>query len=136
MAITWEASKLQVFIPLKVVSESNIHEHWTKRAKRAKRQRRNVCMIMRPYVLCREQITSGFLTITLTRIAPRNLDSDNIRGAFKAVRDGVADVLGMKNDESSFLNWEYAQEKGGVKEYGIRIEIEKLEAQKCQKKKI
>lgn len=61
--------------------------------------------------------------ITLTRIAPRKLDDDNLRGGLKHVRDGVADALKIDDRESPMLSWDYAQERGRPKEYGLRIEI-------------
>lgn len=50
--------------------------------------------------------------VLLTRIAPGKFDDDNLRAAFKAIRDGVADALGFKDDSDPRLHWEYAQEKG------------------------
>lgn len=53
--------------------------------------------------------------ITLTRIAPNEVDSDNLRGMFKRVRDGICEVLGFRDDKDrdGYLAWVYAQEKGG-----------------------
>lgn len=62
------------------------------------------------------------LTITITRIGPREFDSDNACGACKHVRDGIADYLGV-NDRSKELQWLYAQEKAGKGVYGVRIHI-------------
>jgi hypothetical protein len=50
------------------------------------------------------------LTITLTRYSSGTLDSDNLAGAFKACRDGVADYLGIDDGDPS-LTWAYAQSK-------------------------
>lgn len=61
------------------------------------------------------------LSVTLTRFAPRAFDSDNVQGAFKSVRDGVADALGVKDDDPR-IAWVYKQAKSKL--YGIRIEIE------------
>lgn len=63
------------------------------------------------------------LEITLTRIAPGELDDDNLIGGFKAVRDGVADWLGL-NDRDKRLKWLYAQKRGAPKEYAARVLIE------------
>ena len=62
------------------------------------------------------------LSITITRIGPRELDTDNAVGACKHCRDGVADWLGV-NDRSKELQWLYAQEKAGKGVYGVRIYI-------------
>ena len=67
-------------------------------------------------------------TIKLTRVAPRALDSDNLQGAFKNIRDYIANNLlpGQpigRADNSPYLMWEYGQEKGKPKVYQIIIEI-------------
>ena len=66
------------------------------------------------------------LVITITRIGPRELDSDNLAGSAKHVRDGIADWL-MINDRDKRLQWKYAQEKGAPKEYGVRIRVQTWE---------
>ena len=67
-------------------------------------------------------------TVKLTRVSPRSLDSDNLQGAFKNVRDYVANNLlpGKRigrADSSPYLFWEYYQEKGLPKTHQIIIEI-------------
>ena len=42
------------------------------------------------------------------------LDSDNNVAAFKHVRDGVTDALGLKDDDDPRLTWAYDQEKGAT----------------------
>ncbi|MBE0568400.1 MAG: hypothetical protein IH577_01830 [Deltaproteobacteria bacterium] len=61
--------------------------------------------------------------VTLTRIAPRALDTDNLASGLKAIRDGVADALEI-DDGSSLIEWRYAQEKGKPGEYAVRVEIQ------------
>jgi hypothetical protein len=63
------------------------------------------------------------LAITLTRVAPRPLDTDNLSSAFKAIRDGVADALTV-DDGDPRLAWVYQQRRGQPREYGIAIRIE------------
>jgi hypothetical protein len=63
------------------------------------------------------------VAITLTRIAPRALDSDNLASGLKAARDGVADALGV-DDGSSRIEWRYAQQRGKAGEYAVRVEIQ------------
>lgn len=65
---------------------------------------------------------SGAVVITLTRIAPRSLDTDNLASALKAVRDGAADALGV-DDGSGRIEWRYAHERGKPGEYGVYVEI-------------
>ena len=58
----------------------------------------------------------------LTRIAPRQLDGDNLQSAFKATRDGVADWLGI-DDGDKRLDWQYRQRSGGAKVYAVELEV-------------
>lgn len=63
------------------------------------------------------------LVVTLVRIAPRELDDDNLRGAFKAMRDAVAEWLGV-DDADPRVEWAYGQKRAGPREYRVGIEIE------------
>jgi hypothetical protein len=64
--------------------------------------------------------------VTLTRIGPRDLDSDNLAGSAKAVRDAVARWLGVDDGPRAPVEWRYAQERPakGAKRYAVRITIE------------
>lgn len=114
---------MRILIPIHTVSEPNLREHWRKRANRTRNQRTATRAIVHAQ-LYREKIVTGKkpLIISLTRIAPRALDSDNLAGSFKAVRDGIADALGT-DDGSPLLEWRYGQEKGGPRQYAVCIEI-------------
>lgn len=108
---------------LKTVSESNAHEHWRARQKRAKAQRASA----RWHTLAEflKQLGGDYApllpaTVTLTRLGPRKLDSDNAAGAMKHVRDGIADAIGVDDGDERY-DWQYKQEKS--KTYGVRIEI-------------
>lgn len=61
-----------------------------------------------------------FNTIRIVRLSPREMDDDNLRGALKASRDGIAKALWI-DDGDPRIQWEYAQEKS--KTYGVRVEI-------------
>lgn len=102
----------------RIESEANRREHWRTVAARKKRQRVLAWAELRQFV----PAFLGPVTITLTRIAPRVLDDDNLASGFKATRDGVADWLGV-DDGDKRLTWRYAQEKGAPKFYGVRIEV-------------
>lgn len=108
-----------IIVPIRTVSEANAHTHWRARQKRAKEQR----ALARVAVICCNTATLLRLParITLTRLAPRTLDSDNLQGALKHIRDGVADAFGVDDGDERY-DWRYAQEK--AKEYGVRIEIQ------------
>jgi hypothetical protein len=94
-------------VPVKVASTSNLREHWAAKHKRTDAQKRATRAKCPPW-------TGGpLLVVTLTRVAPRRLDDDNLRGALKSVRDAVATWLRI-DDASPLVRWEYAQETGKV----------------------
>ncbi len=64
------------------------------------------------------------VTITLMRISPRLLDSDNIEGAFKHIRDGIADAFGVDDSPRSPVTWRYGQRKGSPARAEISIDSE------------
>jgi hypothetical protein len=92
------------------------------RRAKAKKQRHGVAMVLRSEW---GQPPDPPLTVTITRIAPRKLDCDNLVGSAKACRDGVADWLGVDDRTSrSGVVWAYDQGKKGKKEYGVIIHID------------
>lgn len=112
---------LEWILSIKTVSP-NKSEHWT-----AKMARNNIQAnhIWASFKSQRPKFDLPAL-IRLTRISSRNLDSDNLQGALKHVRDCVADQIlpGLapgRADGDPRLQWEYAQKKG--KEQGVKIEI-------------
>lgn len=116
---------VEVFLPIVVVSEANVHEHWAKKAKRVRNQRTaawaEVSQVKRSILV---QAKKG-CTITLTRIGGRRMDSDNLARSMKAIRDGIADALKI-DDGDMALDWQYSQEpkpKNGEKGVRIRIQL-------------
>ncbi|MEJ7746335.1 MAG: hypothetical protein WKF61_06210 [Luteimonas sp.] len=103
---------IEVTLPLHLVSGANVREHWALRSKRAKSHREACIAVPGHPVPC---------VVTLTRLGPRELDSDNLAISAKHVRDGIADRLGV-NDNDKRVEWRYAQERS--KEYGVRIVIQ------------
>lgn len=112
---------MTITLPLRLVSVLNTREHWAKRAKRAKEQRWIVSATLQA-----KRRNAAFVSpvvITITRVAPRQLDThDNLRASAKAVVDGIADWLHVR-DNDRHLEWRYAQERGKPREYAVRIEI-------------
>lgn len=116
--ITLDWDILTLTMRLKIISEANARNHWAVRAGRAKEAREAVYRR-----LCKECVPAGPWIVTLTRVAPRELDGDNLQAAFKAARDGVADALGI-DDRNPRATWLYKQEHAPPKEYSVRIRIE------------
>lgn len=132
---------ISLTLPIRTVSESNARGHWAARARRAKPQRwaaglavRAVCppewvqRRPRPKTASECNLAPAIgeaechnVTVTLVRVAPRLLDDDNLRGALKAVRDGVADALGT-DDRDPRIQWAYQQRKQ-PKTYAVEIHM-------------
>jgi hypothetical protein len=118
-------------IPIHTVSESNMAEHWTVKAKRAKKQREAAYLFALQSIGMVCLSPNGRLTITLTRIAPRKLDDGNNSVSMKHAQDGLCDALGI-DDGDEILSWVYAQRRGKAKEYAVEVQIQPKEAQNDQ----
>jgi hypothetical protein len=108
-------------LPLRLVSEAN-QRGWSHKAQRAKGQRGPTKLALQARF--GTIATDGHVVVTLTRIGPRLLDDDNLASSAKAVRDGVADWLGIDDGDAARVSWRYAQEAVGVRRYGVRIDVE------------
>lgn len=106
---------IDVTIPgLRLVSEANARGSWHGGASRAAKQRSIVALVFRTLrcaVPC---------NVRIIRIAPLPLDDDNLARAAKAVRDQLAEWLGV-DDRDPRVSWSVAQTKGGVREYAVRV---------------
>ena len=117
-------------IPLKLESEANSNEHWSKSYKRHRMQKK----IIRAYLkkeYCSPLLSVMFeipICVTLTKYAPREFDSDNLQSAFKYIRDAISEyvtgcTIAGRADNDTRISWDYKQEKTKNKEYYITIEI-------------
>lgn len=118
-------------------SVANLREHWATKARRVTEQRDRVAYLLasrgRPFraawlALCRDRRAVApdaypRLRVTLTRVAPRRLDDDNLAHAFKAIRDEVAAFFGV-DDGRACWEWRCEQAKGAP---GFRIEVQLVE---------
>jgi len=118
------ALRLEVVVPVRVVSEANVRCHWAARHRRFKAQAGAVfaALVAASGVASGPDLLRGrVLRILLTRLGGRGLDSDNLAGAFKGCRDVVAQFLG-RDDGDPQLTWDYSQEPGKLA--GVRIVLE------------
>ena len=110
--------------PIKVISEANNREHWSKR--RGKNGRATNQKIELQYYW-RETLKGRRVSlpclVRLTRIGPKELDTDNLAGAFKAIRDQIAKEIGIDDGAVNQIRFEYAQDAIGKRTYGIRVEV-------------
>ena len=116
---------IEVTVPIKIESVSNKREHWSKSHSRAVKQAFAVRLMLKSKI---KEVPLP-VVVTLTRIAPRKLDFDNlVGGGFKKIRDTVADLLipGLRPgqaDGDPRITWCYAQEKAS-KTYACKIRIQ------------
>lgn len=116
-------------VPIRTVSEANLasSEHWRYRWKRGKAQKTAVEWAMLVMVQQFKLELAPPYHIHLTRLAPGKLDSDNLTGSAKHVRDGIARFLAVDDGDEKMVVWSYSQER--AKDYGLRIEIYRAMAQ-------
>jgi hypothetical protein len=101
----------------------NMREPWQARHRRVKHERGSVCWVFMRAKLDGVQFPPLPCTVTLTRISPshRPMDSDNVIGALKGVRDQVAKELGCDDGDARRIEFIYALEKGP--DHRVRVEI-------------
>ena len=115
---------IKVYIPIRLQSAANLREHWHKKATRNTTQEWAVIEHLKgielpSYLPCK---------ITLTRVAPRALDYDNLCYAFKHILDRLGMLIkpGTRKgraDADPNIQVDYKQKKGDKNEYAIIIEI-------------
>lgn len=105
-------------LPIHIISEANIRSHWRVKAIRVASHREIASTMLRKH-----QPPPAPAKITITRIAPRELDDDNLASGAKATRDGVADWLGI-DDGDKRLSWRYNQRRGKPGEYAAVVTVE------------
>ncbi|MGH3427824.1 MAG: hypothetical protein ACRDQZ_09710 [Mycobacteriales bacterium] len=113
---TWDGHALVLAWPARLYSESNQRDTW-EHMSRKKAQRAAARAILAPRI----QGMTLPATITITRIGKRLMDSDNIHGACKHVRDGIADAFGVDDGDPGYT-WVVAQRIG--QDYGVEVRIE------------
>lgn len=110
---------ISIELPIKTVGGLNAREHWRKRAVRVRGERAAGHMSVKH---SRGKPTLP-VTVTLVRLSAGKLDDDNLQGAFKAIRDGVADAYGVPDNDQR-ITWRYDQERCPRGKFGVRIQLE------------
>lgn len=111
---------------LRLVNIANARMHWAQRAKLAASHRSiGRGSVMRHEDAWKAKFQDG-LTITITRLGQRNMDSDGLAISAKGLRDGIADGLGI-DDGDRRITWVYQQERAPKPmRYGVRVRIESV----------
>ena len=116
-------TEIRFTIPLRTRSASNLRVHWSTRAERVKAERSAT-----RYAWLSVFATAGRhpplpCVVTLVRVAPRPLDTDNLAASCKGVRDQVAAELGVDDSARSPVRWDYGQRKGKPREYAVEVTV-------------
>jgi len=120
---------IETILPILTKSEANLREHWTIKSRRVRLQRADVTLGLK--LAAASQIPGQSVPlpciVTLTRISPRSLDTDNLCGSLKACRDAVAAWLKSDDSVKAPITWLYQQatpKQLGLKDkYAVKIEI-------------
>jgi hypothetical protein len=109
-------------LPCRVVSEANERCHWAVRRRRFQEQAAALRAAWNASPLATITAWEPLLPfdVTFTRIGKRKLDTDNLSGAFKGLRDSLADLFGI-DDGNEAIVWDYDQRTG--REYGVVVTI-------------
>lgn len=110
-------------LPLYLKGSQNAREHWGAKARRVKTERTLTATLT---AQATRQGCPMPCTITLTRHGSgKRMDGDNLQACFKGVRDGIAECLGV-DDNDPRIEWRYAQEscKRGDERATVTIEGE------------
>ena len=69
--------------------------------------------------------TTGEVVSRIDDAPSSGLDDDAIAPSMKSIRDGIADVLGLKTDRTPLITWRYAQQRSKPKVYQVHVTIER-----------
>lgn len=104
---------------VRTVSILNSREHWRVRHRRAKAHRSQAALLTMQHVGASPRFP---LEVRMTRVSAGELDDDNLSGALKEVRDGVADGLGIKDNDPR-VTWARSQRRGKRGEFAVEVEL-------------
>lgn len=121
-----------IVAPLKLQSRANQRWNWCKTHRVNKGEKEVTAYVFRTLPLDvraelvatigRASFTSDRLFVLFTRCGPRALDSDNVQGSAKAVRDAIAACLGV-DDADPRVDWDVAQHNGRGVRYETKVEF-------------
>lgn len=108
-----------ILVPIRTGRGQNDRGHWRTKHRSTKNQGTAVAWVLtratKPAVPC---------SVLLTRVAPSNgLDSDNLVGSMKAIRDAIASWLGIDDKHAHLVRYRYDQRRGP---WGVEIRFEPM----------
>lgn len=120
----WVTTHTTFELPLTLKVDQNSREHHMVKARKTKAERSAIALCF-PRSL-KGVAEEGQWRVIMLRISPRELDSDNLVGRFKGVRDEIAKQMGI-NDRDKRISFECAWMKAqtGVPQT-VRILVERV----------
>jgi hypothetical protein len=121
---------ISVTLPIHVVSVANVREHHMRKAARTADHRGTVKLALWAKLLeLRNLLGHGYadgdhVRVVLVRQGKKKLDGDNLQAALKACRDGVADALGVEDNDPR-ITWEYDQAPAGP--HAVHVAVSQVE---------
>ena len=125
---------MTITIPLEVMSEANRREHYMAKARRVKCQRQRTWAALAQMHGGSVRHSPPPAVVRLTRLMghrQRPFDADdNLRAAFKAVKDEICSFFSVDDGPKCPIRWEYGQDRSPLVRApspqwvpGIRIEL-------------
>jgi hypothetical protein len=110
---------LRVEFETKTRSEANERGFWT--ATNRKKAQDRALEAALTEALVAQPIPSGPWCVRLTRLGASRLDDDNLGSAFKRIRDRMAEVIGVKDNEPSIAFCVAQERRAGP--LAVRVEV-------------
>ena len=95
----------------RVKSEANSRDHWTVKRRRAEIQSDALYLALAGSGLTSHQPPLP-VVVTWRRIGWQEMDDDNLRSAFKSLRDAIAKWLGCDDGDRAAVEWRYEDVPG------------------------
>jgi hypothetical protein len=103
-------------VPIKTPSGPNAREIWQVKAARVKKERQATAWMLktvkRPAIPC---------SVNLTRLSAGTVDDDNLPSSLKAVRDQIAEWLGVDDRHRNIVRYVYHQRKVARGQFGVEV---------------
>lgn len=117
-------NRISFTVALKTGNGLNDRAHWGTRSKKVKKERSVIAMAWLVFAGRGPRLEPP-VKARLTRIKPagKMMDDDNLKGSLKAVRDQVAEQIGVDDRDKTKIVFDYDEQYGP---WGVRIEVEEL----------
>lgn len=112
---------IRLSLPVRVVSELNLREHWTAKHKRKKAQQAEVWAAWP-----RRQKVTLPCTVKFTRYGQNLLDPDAVAPSFKHIQDEVCRLLGVDDGNTALISFQYDQVALHKRTFSIDIEVQSV----------